>query len=519
MYSKDIRKLLFLAILGLMFGSKNSLAADTNVVAVDTAALPINVSDKQAKPASEVAVNSATANALVSPSQAQKVVNPSAKKPDVANDVKATGLNNVAKPAPVATETETKKDTSNAQVSANVAKPAENKVAQPSAVTPPSIQPTAKATTANDFDFNLKVQSVGATKDVNSKGKDANAASDLPKNIQYTVDPVENLGNDVLSQMDSDLFTQMSEIEKSTTLLTLELRREKLRNEIEAQKAIRKKSADDLLKQQEEEKLRNLEKKKQIEARILQERQLVLDKEKVLELLKQRKLLNAYMNQMLMQQQQWLKEKENLYAQLAAVEEEKKELIVLFRQRIDKVLDASSKNIQTAEAAKANFDRIVKGLKARNEQLRKRIEADAKIIKNAKSNLYIQSQSIEELKDRKAQQTSAQDSTDIASKVSLSIDDEDKADEAILKTLSSEYAILGITGRSGVMSVDLINSSGQPLSLKMGSPLPTGHIVSEIGADYVKFTRDGQDDYLYVGKTIDGIVPTFDVITTSTKGN
>ena len=54
----------------------------------------------------------------------------------------------------------------------------------------------------------------------------------------------------------------------------------------------------------------------------------------------------------------------------------------------------------------------------------------------------------------------------------------------------------------------LIDINGQPLSLKIGSPLPTGHIVSEIGADYAKFSRDGEDDYLYVGRTIDGYIPT-----------
>ena len=119
--------------------------------------------------------------------------------------------------------------------------------------------------------------------------------------------------------------------------------------------------------------------------------------------MKQRKLLNAYMNQMLVNQQEWLKEKENLYAQISAMEEEKKELIELFKQRINKVLEASAKNIQVAEAARANFERIVKNLKARNEQLRKRVEADAQIIKNAKNSLYLKSQSIEELKDKMPQ--------------------------------------------------------------------------------------------------------------------
>lgn len=185
-------------------------------------------------------------------------------------------------------------------------------------------------------------------------------------------------------------------------MLTLELRREKIRNEIEAQKAIRQKNIDDLARQKEEQRLQDLERQKKIEAQVLQEKQALLDKEQLFEVLKQRKLLNAYMNQMLVNQQEWLKEKENLYAQISAMEEEKKELIELFKQRINKVLEASAKNIQVAEAARANFERIVKNLKARNEQLRKRVEADAQIIKNAKNSLYLKSQSIEELKDKNA---------------------------------------------------------------------------------------------------------------------
>ena len=471
MFSKAIRKLLFLTFAGVIFCSEAVFAVDAQKkeVSIDAAALPVNVSQTQAK-AETVKADDVKANALVSPSQAQQI--PATQQEPSAKEISPTAIIE-------------KKDAS---------------------VTPQANPQEKKV--ASDFDLKMKTQATaGQVKEDDKKKSDT---LDLPKNIQYTVDPVENLGNDVLSQMDSDLFTQMSEIEKSTTLLTLELRREKLRNEIEAQKAIRKKSAADLLKQQEEEKLKNLEKKKQIEARILQEKQLVLDKEKVLELLKQRKLLNAYMNEMLVQQQKWLKEKENLYAQLAAVEQEKKDLVALFKQRIDKVLEASNKNIQAAEVAKANFERIVKGLKTRNEQLRKRIEADAKIIKNAKNNLFIQAQSIEELKDKK--NASSIDNATSDGVAAAPATDENLEEEAILKTLSSEYAILGITGRAGVMSADLIDKSGQSVSLKLGSTLPTGHVVNEIGADYVKFTRDGLDDFLYVGKTIDGIIPTMDVM-------
>ncbi len=57
------------------------------------------------------------------------------------------------------------------------------------------------------------------------------------------------------------------------------------------------------------------------------------------------------------------------------------------------------------------------------------------------------------------------------------------------------------------MSIEVIDVEGVPLTLRLGSTLPTGHVVKEIGADFAKFSRDGYDDYLYIGKTIDGYSP------------
>ena len=489
MFSKSTKNFVILAIAGLGLSINSSYAEEVGVAAIDAASLPINnmIAQEQKTAAEAVAQNT---GALVSPSQAQAIV--SANPQPVENPKPDTSVNKpVESPAPKSNDTDFNLDL---------------KLQAMNPPAPPVAQPTEKNNDkADETDAN--------SEDQQKSTEDA----DLSQAVQYQANPVENLGNSVLSQMDSDLFTQMSEIEKSTTLLTLELRREKIRNEIEAQKAIRRKNATDFEKQKAEEELKTLEKKKQIESQVLKEQQLLVDKEKVFEVLKQRKLLNAYMNQMLVMQQAWLKEKESLYAQLAAAEQEKKELIELFKQKIDKVLEASAKNIQTAEAAKVNFERIVKGLKARNEQLRKRIEADAQIIKNAKSNLYLKAQSLEELKDRNAAALSAVQAAANASVTPVSVDIDEEEEESSQKRLSAEYAILGITGRSGVMSIDLIDSKGQTLSLKVGSPLPTGHVVSEIGSDYAKFNKDGHDDYLYVGKTIDGIVPTVGLLDTKTK--
>lgn len=482
MFSKDKKILLGLAVLAILCSPSAIYAAEAEIATVNPANLPIS----DANPIKESAPveNNGKVNALVSPSQAKSNTVAAEASPAVANKETSQSVSQ--------TDNQLNKDTT-----------AEN-------------TPTQEK---DDFDFDLKMKSLNAPNPLpapvaapvekkNIKEELVIKDEDLPTAIEYKTNPIENLGNNILSQIDSDLFTQMSEIEKSTTLLTLELRREKIRNEIEAQKAIRQKNQDDRERLKAEEQLKNLEKKKQIEAQVLREQQALKDKEQLLEVLKQRKLLNAYMNHMLVEHQKWLKEKEDLYAQLSAKEDEKKELVSLFKQKIDKLLEISTKNIQTAEAAKANFERIIKGLKARNEQLRKRIEADAKIIKNAQNSLYMKAQSLEELKEKNnaaaIQQATASINTQVEE--SLDIAETDDLNEEVEK-LSSQFAILGISGRADTLNIEVIDVNGQPMSLKIGSSLPTGHVVTEIGPDFAKFSRNGLDEYLYIGKTIDGFIP------------
>ncbi|MBR5598893.1 MAG: hypothetical protein IKW39_02505 [Alphaproteobacteria bacterium] len=469
MFNKSKLHIISLAVLAIAMGSGNCLADQVMVNPVKANSLPINAAANSGKVQQPSTI---APNTLVSPSKPQSV--------------ETAKANTVEKNANPTTKAPQKK--------------------------------AALEEKKDDFDFELKMKAKNASAKENSEVSSAEQQADnLPKDIQYKSSPVEHLGNSVLSQIDDDLFTQMSEIEKSMTLLTLELKREKIRNEIEAQKAIRQKNADDLERQKNELKMQEYEKKKKIEAEVLAAKQNLLDREQIIEVLRQRKLLNAYMNQMLMNQQDWLKEKEALYQHIAMLEQEKKDLVKSFKQRIDKVLEASAKNIQIAEAAKANFERVVKNLKARNEQLRKRVEADAKIIKNTK-NMYIQSQSIEELKDKNAAilgTTETNTGTTVVINSVNTADANTAVEEVAPEKLNTKYALLGITGRAGSMSIEVIGTDGQPVSLKIGSILPTGHVVKEIGSDYAKFSKDGEDDYLYIGRSIEGYTP---VVEESGKG-
>ena len=482
MFNKRNYIFLFLAVLAGATYSGKALSQQDNVASVTASALPINVANKSEDSTVNVDTES---KKLVSPSQAKAVAEVK---------VSADSKKEVA---------EQPKEIKDKTTSANK-----------------NVATSPATTTKSDFDFDLKMKSVTAPAEKTKKEAEKPAEpekkvedtslsisdADLPKDIQYKANPIDNLGNSILSQIDSDLFRQMSEIEKSTTLLTLELKREKLRNEIEAQKAVRQRNIDDRERLKAEQRLKDLEKQKQIEANLVKEQQTLMSKKQLFEVLKQRKLLNAYMNSMLIAEQKWLKEKEELYAQLAKAEQEKKDLVELFKKKIDSVLEVSTKNIQVAETAKANFERIVKGLKARNEQLRKRVEADARIIKSAKNSLYLNSRSIEELKEKNAEQAANTAASLALAQAEAEALDTEVLEEEIEK-LSAQYAIFGITGKAGSLSVELIDKAGQLTLLKKGSILPTGHIVDEIGGDYAKFNLNDAVDYLYVGKGIDGYTP------------
>ena len=255
---------------------------------------------------------------------AQEVINANVNSENLPINVTTSATNNVAG------------EKANGLVSPSKPNVVENEKAQ---------QNTANATTNNNaFNFDLKMKQIQSAKSA-PVVKDTNVVENkketdeqqkeideaLATEEQYKESPMDSLGNSVLSRIDDDLFKRMSEIEKSTTLLNLELRRERLINEVEAQKAIRQKNADDKKRQEAEAKLKEFEEKKKAEALILTERQKLLDKEQLFEALKQRKILNAYMNEMLVAKQEWLKEKEELYKRINEVEEEKKLLIGMFK--------------------------------------------------------------------------------------------------------------------------------------------------------------------------------------------
>ncbi len=287
-----------------------------------------------------------------------------------------------------------------------------------------------------------------------------------------------NFGEAILVQTNNDLFSQMSDIEKQTTLLTLELKKEKIKNEIEAAKAIREKAAFEKQASEEAKKRAQIEWEKEQESKVILAEAELKQKEIELEKLKQRKALTAYMNSMLEQKQSWVMENAKLYDEIKSLKDKNKEMRQTYQKSLN---DISSKMVglmQSAETAQKDHDRAIVSLTAQNTQLKKRIEATEKAAQASDGNPF------------------ATAGANVGGKVQTS------ADSLIAPmSVASEYAIVEILGKGDTLTVKLMNKDGETFVAKRGTVLQTGHMVEEITPKFVRFSRNGLEDFLYTSST------------------
>lgn len=330
-----------------------------------------------------------------------------------------------------------------------------------------------------DMDFSLGVENETPENQPDATAANAEKSPLMAPKEEAAKNPVvsqdEKFGEGVLSKINDDLFNQMSDIEKQTTLLTLELKREKVRNEIEAIKAQRTKAIEEKRAAEEEKKRKEFEWQKEQEAKVLREQQILKEKEIELEKLKQKKALNAYMNKMLEQNQKWIADNAAIYKQMRQIEEDRKALVDNFKKKLENLTILSNKAVQSANNAKSNHDRTLASLTAQNIQLKKRIEADELAAKNRQQNPF-----------------SGNGENDSKVPVSTSIDA-----KITPINIAKEYAIMEITGQGDNLVAKLINKNGESFLAREGTVLQTGHAIEDITPRYIQFDRNGLKDYLY----------------------
>lgn len=359
--------------------------------------------------------------------------------------------------------------------SAEVAKEAKGPNVVPSAK--PSEQPLPK---------NQKQNVVQPQKNTNNPKKpeenvpDVNLDNSLPEisiDEEAPKTPFEKYGNTILSRVDNDLFNQMSEIEKQTTLLNLELKREEVKNRIDALKAQRERAKQEELDRAAQREKQARDEELQRQKALLQEQMRLKEKEMELEKIRQAKIISEYMNEMLITNQQWVETNAKLSTQIKNLQDERVKLIAEIENKLEDLNKRANITGQLAEETRVAYERQI-------STLNKQIEGLKKIISD---------------KDNALQNMAKGDNNPFADSEVI---DEDAVD------MSKEYAIMDITGRGDNIVAKIVSQDGTTFTVRKGSVLKGGEVVVNISDKFITFENHGVRSYLYTGGTVMQYEPT-----------
>lgn len=307
-----------------------------------------------------------------------------------------------------------------------------------------------------------------------AKPEEAIPATEAPKS------PFESFGNSILSKVDNDLFNQMSDIEKQNTLLNLELKREDLKNRVEALRVarIRAQQEEDarIKAEQEKEKDREVERQKQV----LSEQQKLKQKEIELEKVRQSKVLNEYMNEMLVMNQKWVEKNSALQAKVRTLQAERISLINEFEKKIAAIQTQSSELKNHVQSAVETHKNRVDALNSQIESLQQSVLANENTIK--------------EMREGNSANPFADDGSANIDKNAVD--------------MSQEYAIMDITGKGSNVVAKIVSKDGTTFMVRKGSMLKGGEVVTSITDHYIAFENKGIKSYLYTGGTVVNFEPT-----------
>ena len=332
-------------------------------------------------------------------------------------------------------------------------------------------QPTEesdKAAQPNNVDLN----SIPDTSTAEGKKALDAATSDNDEEIAIEApkSPFENFGNAILSKVDNSLFNQMSNIEKQTTILNLEYKREEVRNRIEALRIQRLKAQQEEANRLKEEENRIKDEENQRKIKEIEAQEKLKRAEMELEKIRQARVLNEYMNEMLIVNQQWVEKNAALQSQVKELRDERKALIKDFEDKISTVKRESDATILKAQNAKEAHNKVVSSLQTQISSLKKAIMQNEDTINQLKSG-------------------------NSANPFAEGIDE-----NAI--DMSDEYAIMDITGKGKDIIAKIINKDGTTFIVHQGSMLKGGEIVMAITDNYIAFDNKGVKSYLYTGGTV-----------------
>lgn len=352
----------------------------------------------------------------------------------------------------------------NENLNAEEAPSVENDVAQPQ---------NADNTDVNSKD-KLDLNSIPDTSTSEGQKELEDAVNEADAEIQDVVEapksPFESFGNAILSKVDNSLFNQMSNIEKQTTILNLEYKREEVRNKIEALKIQRLKAREEeaARKKAEEERLKDEETQRKIKETEAQEK--LKQAEADLEKVRQSRVLNEYMNEMLVTNQKWIEKNADLQNQVKKLREERLSLIKDFEDKMQAIKREAASIVQKTQNAKSAHNRSITSLQSQITSLKKAIVQNEDMINQMKN-------------------------TNSSNPFAEGIDE-----NAI--DMSDEYAIMDITGKGKDIIAKIVSKDGTTFIVHKGSMLKGGEVVMAITNNYVAFDNKGVKSYLYTGGTV-----------------
>ena len=297
----------------------------------------------------------------------------------------------------------------------------------------------------------------GKAQPTNTSAKQDASSSEKAQPIKMA-EPQLQLVKDV----DDKIFDQMSELEKQTAILNLELKKEKVQSSIESLKAMRNKAQQEENARKEEEKRKQQEWENEQERKLLQEQQKLKELEISLENARQEKILKAYKNKMLQQMQDFIASKEETYKEISTLRNEKAKLINDFKGRFVQLKQLADQATSDAIKVRDEHAKTVSDLQTQISILNARLEAAM-----AQQNPFAEGEA------------------------------QPAAEEENAVKLSDMYAIMEIRGQGDNTSAKLINASGQPFWVKIGTKLQSGHTIDEISQTYVRTDKNGAKEYLY----------------------
>lgn len=266
--------------------------------------------------------------------------------------------------------------------------------------------------------------------------------------------------------VDDELFSKMSDLEKQSALLTLQLRKEKIQNDIDAVKNQRTKAIEEekLKKELEAEKRR--EKAQEEQRKMLVEQQKLKEQEIALEKLRQEKLLKSYKDSMLEAKQDWIAKNAELYKVVTDAKQSQLSVFADLKNKMSVIKQSVDGADGLANEVKAASETKVSDLQTQISVLKTRLEAEENQNKVNPFALKSSDDSVAELVDN-------------------------------TEKLEDMYAIMEIRGKGNKLIAKLLNNTGQSFLAQVGTTLQSGHIVDEISNTYIRVDKAGKKEYIY----------------------